>query len=259
MIEPSFYITMRQSPDWKTQTYADLEKTRALCMAICRPDDFIIRAVRLWDETFGISLFETRQKMKEITLANMRDLNGAQIVTLNIRQRFFKPGVYVFTDDDDWLHPGIYNILWKDGLGGHDVFQWGLAAYRGDMKLYDRPEWSTNNYAVTSDFLNRKAKNLVRVFQHWRAGSTFKRQRRSLRIARFPQKFLCVTHKHPATIIRMQSLFRQEYSSAVLIGLVEDYVESMGRSEMPDNMNWTSPYVDRANRFFIRLLESVQG
>lgn len=254
---PSFYIAMRQSPDWRTQTYADLESTRDFCSAIGRPYDFIIRAVKLWDKTFGISFFETRQEMKEITLSNIRDLAGAQVVTLNIRQNNFEPGVYVFTDDDDWLHPGIYGRLWKDGLGGHDAFRWGLAAYRGDMEFFDHMEWSSNNYAVTSDFLNRRPKNLVRVFQHWRAISTFRRQRRSVRVADFPKDFLCVTHKHPATAIRMQALFREEYSSAVLRRLVEEYVDKASRCEMPDNMQWAAPYADRANRFFSNLLKSA--
>src|SRR5262245_49606563 len=95
------HIVLRQSPDWSQITRQEYrEHSREFCRSIGRPQDQMNDIVDLWDSTFRISYFETRQQMKEIAKGNLAAIVKAAIVDLAT----FTPdagGAICFVDDDD--------------------------------------------------------------------------------------------------------------------------------------------------------------
>src|SRR5574341_397372 len=168
------YIIIRQSPDWRTQTYADLEKTRDFCRMIHRRADLIIDVVKLWDRTFSTSFFAARQAMKELSLGNLRSLAGAVIVPLaGVRDVLEPDAFYLFVDDDDWYDPGIARHMQAFDPGKCAAVLWRQVTATHELSLSDEWTFFSNNYAISGAYLLRKKKNLNKVIQHFEAEGTF--------------------------------------------------------------------------------------
>lgn len=271
IIKP-FFIVLRQSPDWRNQTYADLEKTRDFCKMVGKPEDFIIERVRLWDRTFTTGFFATRQAMKEISSSNLRTVTGSTLVRIEQVRDVLQPDhLYLFIDDDDWYAPDIGKHLSGADPRTCDAVLWGSAVFgRGITLRMDRVFW-TNSYAVSGTFLLQREENLRRVSQHFGAQSTFYGKPRSflrrlgfrslLRKLFVPayrtvvtlDRYCSATNKHPASTVVLESL-GDNPTADDLRRLIQETVRANRSAIIPPEFLWAKPYVDRVNDFYTHLL-----
>ena len=155
-----------------------------------------LRAIRLWNRTFGMSYFVYRQRLKEIA-----ELNWARVRNLDLVVR--RPDLisildgldrYVVlpVDDDDWFHPDVADILRSRWRADIDAFHWPDGLYRSVpfQDRFDKPaaqerlvvrhwddDFTTNGYPITRKGLadiQGSMKHRVLAF-HWAAGKTFHR------------------------------------------------------------------------------------
>lgn len=266
------YIVLRQSPDWKSQTYADLEKTREFCLRIGRPETLIIDRVKLWDRTLAVSFFETRQAMKEISLENFRSVSGASLTGLSDAGRLLRPDAfYLFTDDDDWYHPDIAQTLQQFNPRKRAAIQWNPAVISNGIEYIDAGMFWSNNYAVTGSYLLQRKENLDLVCQHYRADGAFRARlsathRRmgypallhrlfhpGYRVWEHLDAYLSIENKHPASTVILENM-GDSPSGDDLRSLIRAIKEA-NRSPLPEAFRWMQPYLDRVYDLYQKLLD----
>jgi hypothetical protein len=275
-LERPVYIVLRQSPDWPTQTYADLEKTREFCRMIGRREDLIIDVVKLWDRTFGISFFATRQIMKEISLENFRAVTGASFVRLDEVRALLRPDAfYLFTDDDDWYYPGIAQVLQRIDPRKCAAVHWDSAVFsKGLTVMRDGMFWS-NNYAVSGRYLLQRKQNLEIVSQHFRADGAFRARVRAMhrrmgyrtllqhlftpgyRVSVHVEGCLSVENKHPASTVVLEQI-GDKPSGEHLHALIREIMDANRSARVPAECRWMQPLIDRVHGLCARLLNSKQ-
>ncbi len=282
------YIILRQSPDWATQTYADLDKTRSFCKIIGRPENYIIDRVLLWDKTFKFSFFTARQIIKDISIENFRNVEGATLVPLaDISSVLDRKAFYLFTDDDDWYHPQVARhsakidpracdaILWKSAVVGDGLkLQEEHDTHTGHSPIYI--DFNTNGYAVSGEVLLQKPGNLERVTQHFEAQAAFIRKsyasvirhigyaslyrrltvRNYRSIVRIPE-YLSITNKHAASTFTLTSV-GDELVPERMVDVVRKRFDSNKKISLPDNLSWARPMLDRVNTFMEELIASAR-
>jgi hypothetical protein len=271
------YIVLRQSPEWATQTYADLEKTRDFCRLIGRPENFMIERVLLWDRTFRTGFFAVRQVLKEISLENFRSVSGAILVSLEQTRNALDPDAfYLFTDDDDWYHPGIARVLSGLDPRACEAILWHSALFRRGLAPRQPDAFYTNNYAVSGAMLAQKRGNLERVYQHFEAHKTFfgktpisiaRRIGYASLVRRFMVKGFCpiirlseylsMTNKHPASTLVLERL-GENPTPEQLRTLVENSFQANRSAAVSPEFHWALSSMERVNDFFACLLDEAR-
>jgi hypothetical protein len=249
-------IALRQSPDWShisRQEYQ--EHSREFCRSIGRPFDQMNDIVDLWDSTFSVSYFETRQQMKEIARSNLAAVRDAEIVDLaGFTADDGRP--ICFVDDDDWFAPDLGDYL--DPTQGYDGFVWTHVAV--GSPAYPLHRWPagqcellcyTNNYAVTAEYVARNG--IAHIAEHWQADPVF----RSLRIGTLPQP-LSVANKHPASVVFLERNLRGQPSRDKIKEVVATFVRG---TQLIDNqaltgIEWAGPLIREVNKRFQQVLAS---
>lgn len=270
------YIVLRQSPDWAKQTYADLDKTRSFCRIIGRPETYIIDRVLLWDKTFGMSFFSARQIIKDISIENFKSVHGAELVSIdNIHSVLDRKALYLFTDDDDWYHPGIARHLSRIDPRSCDAVLWQSAAVGSGLDRQDNVPFYTNGYAVSGEVLCQKPGNVERITQHFEAQATFIRKSYAsvLRrigyaslyrrvtvsgfqsIVRLPE-YLSITNKHAASTFTLTNL--PELTSDKLVELIQTRLEANKKISLPEDFSWARIMIARVNAFMEELLAATR-
>jgi len=281
------YIILRQSPDWAKQTYSDLDKTRSFCRIIGRPETYIIDRVLLWDKTFRTSFFSARQIIKDISIENFRNVEGATLVPLaDISSVLDRKAFYLFTDDDDWYHPQIAQRLAMTEPRACDAVVWRSAAVGNGLELQDPAkryeghgpvhiDFNTNGYAISGETLVQKPGNLERVTQHFEAQATFIRKSYAsvLRrigyaslyrrltvpgyqcVKRLPD-CLSITNKHAASTFTLTSL-GDTLTPENMIAVIRARVEANKAITLPDELTWAKKLLDRVNTFMEELLTTA--
>lgn len=263
------YIVIRQSPDWKTQTYADLENTRAFCKSIGRREDFIIDFIKLWDRTFTTSFFATRQAMKEISLENFKAVNSATLVQIDgVRAVLHPNAFYLFIDDDDWYDPNIVNYLHAFDPSKCATILWRQATLTDDFEYPRDGYFWSNNYAVSGSYLLHRKKNLDAVSQHFHAQGTFNcpnlthRRRRiglrtvAVKLIRPGYQYIIrndrcwsVKNEHPASTVALERL-GDHATPDDLRALVRKTIEAARQRIFPPELHWAHPLFERVVEFF---------
>lgn len=276
-LDTPVYIVLRQSPDWPTQTYADLEKTREFCRMIGRREDLIIDLVGLWDRTLAISFFAARQIMKEISLENFRAVSGAAFARLDeVRALLKRDAFFLFTDDDDWYHPDVALALQEIDPRKCAAAHWDSVVFsRGCTVLRDGMFWS-NNYAVSGNYLLQREQNLDIVSQHFRADGAFRArvgalQRRAgyrtllqhlfvpgYRIIRHIDGCLSVENKHPASTVVLEQLGDRP-SGEHLRALIRGIMDANRAAQIPAECRWISPLAGKVHDLCMQLLSGTPG
>lgn len=272
------YIVLRQSPDWSTQTYEDLERSREFCRIIGRPETYVIDRVLLWDRTFRVRFFEARQFMKELSQETFQAVAGATLVPLaDVRSVLDRKAFYLFTDDDDWYHPETARVVAGLDPRGCDAVLWRSAELGiiNGLDIQEATTFYTNAYAVSGEVLIQRPDNLDRVTQHFEAMATFIRRsygsvlrrigygslyrRLTVRgfqpIVRLPRA-LSVTNKHPATVSSMSHL--EELTPERLIESIRSRWESNRNMAIPQEFRWALGMIERVNGFLAHLLSQIR-
>ena len=266
------YVVLRPSPDWATQTYADLEKTRVFCRNIGRPETLIIDRVKLWDQTLAITFFASRQNMKEISLENFRAVAGASLIRISDIGPVLRPDAYyLFTDDDDWYHPAVAKALQKFDPRKRAAIQWKGAVISDGMTYLDTGMFWSNNYAVSGSYLLQRKENLDIVCQHYRADGAFRAKLAALhRRAGFPvlfhqlfhpgyrvwehlEEYLSIENKHPASTVILENM-GEHPTAGDLRGLIRNIMKANRETPLPDAFQWIRPYLDSVYSFYQKLL-----
>jgi hypothetical protein len=276
------HIVLRPGPDWRTQTYQDLEKTREFCRNIGRPETLIIDRVRLWDKTFRIGFFEFRQMLKEISLKNFQSVRNADLVTMEeARTRLSPDAFYLFTDDDDWFHPEIAAALGRFDPRTCAALHWDSAIFsKGSENLkdsmnasnsYTKIDWDnipvlapgvtvlkdgmfwSNNYAVSGEYLLQRAQNMDIVCQHYRADGAFRARLTALH-RRTGYKTLLRYLLYPGYRIRTLG---NNPDGGALRALVRDVDDAYRSTHHPREFEWVKPYALQVSELCGRLLKEA--
>ncbi len=122
-------VVQRQTLDWSTISVAEFkESSKAFCRLWGKPEDLVYRMMQLWDETFEVGYFETRQRVKDIAERNIRSLVDIEYVPYqgysNIPE---EQGFYLFIDDDDWFSPNISEVIRSIDRQQYDGILWHIA------------------------------------------------------------------------------------------------------------------------------------
>lgn len=268
------YIVLRQSPEWATQTYADLEKTRDFCRLIGWPENFIIERVMLWDRTFKTGFFAVRQVLKEISLDNFRSVGGAKLVPLEQAREALDPtAFYLFTDDDDWYRPDIGRVLSELNPRACDAILWHSGRFHEGLTCRLPDDFYTNNYAVSGAMLRQKRGNLEKVSQHFKAHETFfgntpmsmaRRIGYGSLVRRFTVKgfspiirlsdYLSMSNKHPASTVVLKRL-GDNPTPKQLRTLVENSILGNRSAAVSPEFHWALTFMAQVNDLFARLLD----
>ena len=253
-------ILVRQSPDWRNTPYQELiESSRSFLRMIAAPvglpENFISEIVSLWDRTFKLTFFDVRAKMKDIAQENLAAVKNAtattmeQASTCDIRAE----PVYLFIDDDDWLHPDIYRQIKPHLRPDVDGYVFGNILCVSHIELRALGDGCyTNNYAISGRFLQSRNGDFDCVAQHWAADASFHWP--EFRLARIPL-YVSATNKHPASTMKLKDgLHGKELSAATLRRLIEKFVDETARIVVPSEAAWVEPYTRNVRKVFVALL-----
>ena len=257
-------VVVRQSPDWANIAVAAfMEQSRQFCRTIGRPEDQVNELMALWDSTFGISFFATRQRMKEIAQANLRTIRNCsvhQIADFKTAD-FDNREIFCFVDDDDWFSPEIFTSLEGADDGKIEGFRWKHVVFgnKDGQAVTLRavsPTVYTNNYAVKAGYLKNKPANLKSVLQHFDADAAFKK----MKIVNI-DSYLSVTNKHPASTIFLESNLGDQRTREKLIEVVGSYCEGVTKFELstlPNEIRWAQSQIEELQGFARDLMLSVK-
>lgn len=254
---PVLFIVLRQSPDWKSLTPAAFrEQARQYCRMIGRPPEQVNEAVDLWDSTFGISYLETRQAIKDVSLANFAEVRDARLVKLEeLAAADAGPGIYLFTDDDDWISPGILAALNASAHRDCRAFVWGSVIFGGFDTAIKFREFDgvcyTNNYGVDHSYLQGRPERIAAVSQHLAADEGIAR-REFCEV----REYLTVTNKNPSSTLFLERTLRDGASPDILADAMRKYNRRLERLEIPPTLAWAGPYMRQVKDFYARLLKS---
>ena len=248
-------ILMRQSPDWRNTPYDELiAMSRAFCRSVSAatgfPEDFIADIVRVWDATFAQPFFVVRAALKDVAQRNLAQVARAHRATLSdsVRETLIVP-----IDDDDWLHPDLFDQLQPHLRDSADGYVYGNVLCDSGVTLRSlERNCYTNNYAVSGRFVSGASDRLNRVYQHWDANGVFHEPGfQCIEVG----LYLSATNKHPASAMKLKDgLGTDAPTPAALRRLVENYVEESARADVPPEADWIADCRQRTREVFTSLL-----
>jgi hypothetical protein len=256
-------IVVRQSPDWRNTPYQDLiEDSRAFCRMIAKPvaipENFISDVIAVWDRMFAMPFFHVRAAMKDIAQENLSAVKLAAITpiaSLHAGDMAAEP-LYLFIDDDDWLHPNIVAELRPFLKDENDGYIFGNVLCVSNIQLRRIEDGCyTNNYAVSRRFMQAQSGNVDRVIQHWAANEAFHRP--EFRLTQVPL-YVSATNKHPASTMKLKDgLEEHELSANTLRRLIEKFVDESADAIAPPEAEWVVPYTRKVRKVFATLVRRV--
>jgi hypothetical protein len=254
-------IVLRQSPDWRNTPYPDLiEGSRAFCRMIAGPtglsENFISDVVQVWDRTFAMPFFHVRAAMKDIAAENLATVRHATLASIASAQAGTATGtalLYLFVDDDDWLHPDLHEQIKPYLNDDNDGYIFGNILCVSHVELRRVEDGCyTNNYAVSGRYLRRQNGNFDGVVQHWGANDVFHQP--NFHFVHVPL-YLSATNKHPASTMKLKDgLQESQLCAATLTRLVEKFVDETENLTCPREAEWIAPYTKKVRNVFAKLL-----
>jgi len=254
-----FAIVLRPSQDWSRITRDEYRvHSRDFCRSINRPPDQMNELVDLWDSSFRISYFETRQRMKDIARSNLANVRSAHLVDIGAFAVDDACAV-CFVDDDDWFAPDLGEHL--DFASACDALIWTHVAVGFLTHPYPLQRWPageskllcfTNNYAVSAEYV--RAHGIDQVAQHWLADAAF----RSLRIRAIPLP-LSVANKHPASVVSLERNLQGRFTPAKLRDVLARFVRGTRSLDAGalTGIEWARPFLAAASNHFEQVLASA--
>lgn len=150
----------------------------------------LLSLVKRWNDTFNISFFSFRNKLKRISRISHANIPNIKIV-IGEREVWARGNIHkidmsflegedfiiIPSDDDDWLHPQVFEEILK--YKNSPMISWDHVIFRLNSLGYDNNafwqagaakifEYSdahcfTNNYALTSEFLKNYGMDRLRL------------------------------------------------------------------------------------------------
>jgi hypothetical protein len=253
-------ICLRQSPDWRGTPRAQLiEDSRAFCRLVGGPtglhENFIADIVEVWDQTFALPFFQVRALLKDIARENLRTVEGCECVPLRAHAPIATPHaqLYLFIDDDDWLHPHFWRHFRTHLSEAIDGYVFGNILCTATIQLRALADGCyTNNYAVAAHALRQHADPTSAFGQHWDANRSFHTP--PFRLAQVPL-YLSATNKHPASAMKLKDGLQGERPAAArLRQLVERYVDESAQAILPEQAQWIATCREQTRVLFAAVL-----
>jgi hypothetical protein len=149
VVTAPLYIVVRRTTDWTDEAGAWAQLPYGFALL-----------VDLWNDTFEMSYFHFRQRLKEIAQANLARVEGAVTAALED----VPPGALIApVDDDDWFSPELTKVVLANRDARYRGYRWpsrflevppDFAQWRGAMRRRLFPStpllWlcTTNNYVI---------------------------------------------------------------------------------------------------------------
>jgi hypothetical protein len=255
----ALFVVRRPCPDWKNLTPAAFrEQSRQYCRSVGRPPEQVNESVDIWDSTFGVSYLEARQAMKDISLANSRAVRNSRMIDLEqLAADSAEPGIYFFTDDDDWVSPDILSRLNAFVRADRRAYLWGSVVFGGFWKIAVQLRQFdgfcyTNNYALDYSYFSGRPDLLAAAAYHMGADEGIpKREFCEVR------EYLSVANKHPCSTVFLERVLKKKGGgSADLAQAVSDFCRRLERLKIPEDLSWAAPYMLQVKDFYSRVLKS---
>lgn len=254
MADTEGLIILRQSPDWGNLDYDHFSGLSDFEKMVRLPIGFVESVIRTWDKTFPVSYFQVRQRMKDITLANMAQVSRANLVTLQeAKNDLPKADVYLFTDDDDWFAPDIItSIKAIDGIEKLQGIAWRTARFGGDIRVKDQVYCFTNNYAVTAAFFEQHGAGAIgNVDQHGKANHVFFNTGIPNHFLQTP---LSIANKHPCSPSTLNNNGVKVRGKS-LREFTRGFFDAIDPDGLPDEFTWANPVISQIRDLYAEVLE----
>lgn len=263
-------IYVRSNVPWETITLSNYLEHPGHTSHICRQKlrDEMLHRIRWWNELFGMSYFQFRRELRDISTVCFDNMAGVDAIVRDYevllklirhdRETWILP-----TDDDDWYAPELASLCKRFSRERCDLLTWGqqqlwsstppinnYKRHARELPLQSDPCLRTNVYAVTSDRLNSAGPwaRWYALNSHERVLHCLKEERRGCRIAGLSY-YLSVTHKSMAS-----------YSSLSRIKTQQQFLDAMlGSRDLLHEQSypgWAEPYVAQVDQLLKRLLYS---
>jgi hypothetical protein len=252
----SVNVVIRDTLNWQTATYKDLR------------DEAIQSLAKEWDRTFKTSFFECRSLIKNLANDHLHALKNVNILENREHLHSLNSSDYIlFSDDDDFYHPEIYEhlhnliaisngvIVWPDYVYGYHV-DWQTRAIEANLnsvKLREIGDISafsavkTNNYALPKSLVDKLG--IDSVMNHDSASRSLI-QLGGITQANQPLSFV---NRHPCSylVLTHSGGHREDF-----IRLVKEYAEAVVAEEIHESPFWISPIIAELQQIFRNVYKS---
>lgn len=152
-------VFLRHSPDWRSMTEESFLDQDIDLLPVSKEwwNKALLKMyqqVKWWNMFCSVSYFDYRQRLKDITLKNIKRTNHS--LFLDKKKEIDGPFIFIASDDDDWFHPNIFEIIDQHVKCDTELVVWksywykiDVLAKRGVEKVF------TNNYALTHNLRDK--------------------------------------------------------------------------------------------------------
>lgn len=261
------YVIVRRSPNWRSYDLGEtinflrrLNSIGAVNLDRPWPERLIVDFAALWDAEFQLPFPEFRARSKEIAIDSALH-TGARVVFLDQWERdgghgdlaalFAKGDNLAFTDDDDWLHPRLFEFLEaSEGLGAYWNFIFtglvespepGLAiAGKNILKRPATDHLFTNSYAVKGETaLDIGIENCI---EHYVMQRSFDRLKQGFTHI---DRYLSAANRGPCSTTSIQLNRPNLAERSDVRAYMERYGASMDAIVTDGDTDWIRPYLSQ--------------
>jgi len=261
--KPAIIIVQRQTLDWQHMDEAAYQTASIpFCRLWERPDDYMVDIVRLWNNTFAISYFETRHRLKQLATEHNQCIGGTRFIAYeHYRNVPLGNGyAYVFIDDDDWLSPQLASALAATDLYQHDAGIWKGCTLGSPKSEHPLFFWGlngrcmTNNYVVTSRWI-QSAETLQQACKHSEAEKTVPALDTLL-----IDEWLSITNKAPCSSVSLENSLQNKRDPDTLANIIHRFNERMQTIPQQDfeRAAWAWPLFESTRQLFADIANSRQ-
>ena len=280
MMDPIIAVFLRSDVSWGSlseDSYLEQEKFNRSVIRInpARKRELLTK-IKFWNQTFSMSWFEYRQRIKNIAELNRSQIHNVDLVIRNRHQAALLERldnvIILPVDDDDWFSPEIADTLRKNASDMPDLFSWSDGVFcpsrkvpvkrrqrdtgGSDSLFFRNPTengfW-TNGYAVSEAGLDRcPDENREDVLnRHAKVLATFKEHVPEFRHRHLDQ-VLSITHKSNASFTKLLTI----NSSEDLLAHRENLATPT--ELIPPKVKWAEPFIRQVDELNLQLVRGIR-
>lgn len=214
-----------------------------------------------WDATFKISFAECRRRLKEIAHTSWASVLDCDRIYLDwedpsiLRHTSDPDCIILFTDDDDWYAPDVFQRLESVKLDGQSGWVWNRTRYRGELLTSPLgvPILAfTNNYALLGQALDGTTR-LADAMQHSTTDQWLREGR--LKVAMMEGSCLSMTNKTPCSLTTLQKADRSVCKRTSLVDYIDGYAEA--DPIVNPSLEWARSFMDQTKSLFLEVRASL--
>ena len=245
-------MILRQSFDWSAVKSVDDLAPEEFDVKVMHPVGTTRLSIELWNRIFKKNFFQVRHELKAISIENFEKAHATDLDCTGKRESISRSRITLLSDDDDWLsNKWLQKLPWRNSK--LQFCRWLSVKFDGEF--FARPNSRkfsfTNNYCVYP--AARSQYKLSDVYQHFDQSRIHKSLQFPL--VDYVDLPLTITHKHPASANTMRQLLVQSnWSEDALRESVMNYVQKCRLVEIPSELEWTAPLIEKSCSVFESLV-----